>query len=143
MRIASPYQRPQDWPERLAKHLLDALQKPFQWGVNDCATLACDGALAVAGVDPMASLRGTYATEQGADAIISAAGGFAALAQQLADQAGLPASPVPFAQRGDLVLIERGNMLMLGLVTDSGVAVAGEDGLAFLPLRKAVMAWSV
>lgn len=143
MRTPSILARSQDWPERLAAFIDARRYAPFAWGTNDCATLAADAVLELTGVDPMASLRGTYGTEDEADGVISAAGGLEALADSLAAAAGLGACLPLFAQRGDVVLVEHGNILALGVVTGDAVAVPGPDGLAFLPLRAAARAWAV
>ncbi|WP_160119625.1 DUF6950 family protein [Rhodovarius lipocyclicus] len=143
MRTPSILARSQDWPERLAAFIDARRYTPFAWGTNDCAMLAADAVLELTGMDPAAQYRGAYATEDQADGMISAAGGLEALSDSLAAAAGLGSCMPAFAQRGDLVLVEHGNIRALGVVTGDAVAVPGPDGLAFLPVRAAVRAWSV
>lgn len=65
------------------------MDRGWRWGEADCCTAACDVFAALTGVDPMASLRGRYSTEQGAYRHIVRAGGLVALASRLADEARL------------------------------------------------------
>lgn len=47
----------------------------FAWGVRDCATLAADHVLALTGRDPMADLRGLYASPRAAARVLDRFGG--------------------------------------------------------------------
>lgn len=64
----------------------------WQWGAADCCTGASDVFAALHGFDPMAPVRGQYDTALSAYRLIREWGGFAAMAQSLADIAGLRAS---------------------------------------------------
>ncbi len=68
---------------------LAAMDRPFEWGVADCCTSACDAFHALHGVDPMAPLRGRYRTARGAGVIIARRGGFFTMACDLARGSGL------------------------------------------------------
>jgi len=68
---------------------LDVMGRPFAWGDCDCGTAACDVFAALHGVDPMAPIRGTYATEAEARALIASAGGWQAFVAGLCARAGL------------------------------------------------------
>lgn len=61
---------------------------PWAWGQADCCTSVCDVVLALYGVDPMATLRGSYDGQVEADALADMAGGFLDLAAGIAAQAG-------------------------------------------------------
>jgi hypothetical protein len=97
-----------DWPVRLARHLLDATDRVFLWGVHDCCTFACDGIEAMTGLDPMAPARGRYRDDRQAAAILReiGGGGLPEAADHLMSGLGAPLVHPAFAQRGDLVLIE-------------------------------------
>lgn len=80
------------------------------WGRRDCATLAADRYREHTGVDPMADLRGAYATAREALRVMRRCGGMIAaweartswprVAAQRAEVAVLPATPWPvFAVR--------------------------------------------
>lgn len=135
--------RREDWPELLAEALAARADIPFVWGQHDCCTLACDIVELLTGVDPMASLRGRYHDEAGAEALLAEAGGLADLAARLAREAGLGSCHPAFAQRGDVALVEHGNALALGVVAGDAVAVAGPEGTTFLPRETIRAAWSV
>lgn len=71
---------------------LEVMDRPWEWGVADCCTSACDVFWRLHGIDPMASLRGRYSTEKGAARIIRRRGGFLNMARGLAAEAGLQES---------------------------------------------------
>jgi hypothetical protein len=81
-------------------HVLDVMDRPWQWGEADCCTAACDVFLRLTDIDPMAALRGRYRTRGQAYAVIRDMGGFEAMADTLAAQAGLTA--VADGQPGDI-----------------------------------------
>lgn len=77
---------------------LDVMDRPWKWGEADCCTAACDVFLRLYGIDPMARLRGKYATRREANRLIEAFGGFEPMASFLAEEAGLrPVDHVPGA----------------------------------------------
>lgn len=53
-------------------------------GVHDCCTLPADWIVSLGLPDPMASFRGAYADERGADDLVFEAGGLVALFDQVA-----------------------------------------------------------
>ncbi|MEC9433867.1 MAG: hypothetical protein VYD87_13270 [Pseudomonadota bacterium] len=67
----------------------DVMSRPWAWGQADCCTAACDVFARLHGVDPMASLRGGYATRREAMRIIRSRGGWERMAAELAAAAGL------------------------------------------------------
>lgn len=77
-----------------------AMCRPWKWGKADCCTGACDAFLALHGIDPMAPLRGRYASEAEAEALIDARGGWAVMTQGLADAAGLAPASVTSCDAG-------------------------------------------
>jgi hypothetical protein len=54
----------------------------FAWGFTDCQMSCADFGLWVTGSDPARLWRGTYCTEEGARAVIAAAGGVVAMMGQ-------------------------------------------------------------
>ncbi len=138
-RVALP-RRP-DWPERLAELVEARRHAPFRWGAHDCVLWAADAIVACTGQDPAAEWRGRYGNETEAEAIILRAGGLAELVAGAQATRGAGECPVGQAQRGDTVLVQYGNTLMMGVVLGDLVAVPGLDGLVFLPLRAARRAW--
>lgn len=131
-----------DWPERLAEMVEARRHAPFAWGRHDCITFAADATLAMTGRDVWAAHRGSYATEAEAEGVVGPAGLEAFVAGLMAD-AGATEVQVIEAQRGDWVLITVGNMPMVGVVVGGRIAAPGNDGLAFLPLRRASRAWAI
>lgn len=140
-RPASPIARAPDWPERLAELVETRLETPFAWGTHDCVAWAADAVLALTGRDPLAELRGTYATEAEAEAIIAGDGNLYRLVSRLWAEAGLPQCPPLLAQRGDTAWIQGANDQAMGVVLGEVVAVPGPDRLAFYPLDAILRAW--
>ncbi|EHM01164.1 hypothetical protein HMPREF9946_02239 [Acetobacteraceae bacterium AT-5844] len=142
MRPLPSRKRLPDWAERLAALVEERRNAPFEWGVQDCCTLAADAALAITGADPLADWRGRYASEEEAETRIGPEGLEAAVAAGLAAW-GAPECPVAFAQRGDWALVSVGNQLVCGVVLGAVVAAPGRDGIAFVPVSRMQRAWSI
>lgn len=134
--------RAADWPERLAAFIDARRDKPFAWGQQDCFTFAADAAVEQTGDDPAASIRGTYSTEKGAEAVVGSEGLEAWVASMMAAW-GAPECEPAVAQRGDIVFVGVGNQRMCGVHLGATVAVPGADHLHFLPASRVLRAWVV
>lgn len=78
----------------LGAFLDEAARTPFAWGVHDCLLFTADWIRVRTGIDPAAPWRGTYASEDEAQAILTRYGGLAAFAAARAIEADLvPATP--------------------------------------------------
>ncbi len=126
-----------DWPERLAAFVESRRDAPFSWGGNDCCLFAADAVQAMTGTDPAADVRGSYDTTLAAAHLLGELGGVEAIA---AARFGSEV-PVALAGRGDIVAIDAGQGISLGVCLGAQVAVPAADGLAFLPLAQASRAW--
>lgn len=142
MRPTPPHPRLPGWPERLAEFFAARQSVPFEWGKQDCMTLAADAVVILTGRDPIARWRGAYGTEAEGDAIVGEAGLLPFVERMMADF-GAPACPVPLAQRGDWAMVTVGNQFVAGVVTGAFVAAPGARRLAHVPLRRAVAAWAI
>lgn len=134
--------RQPDWPERLTEVVEARRHTPFAWGAHDCITFAADVTLALTGRDVWAAHRGTYGTEAEAERVVGPAGLEAFVARLMSDAGAVPIEVVE-AHRGDWALITVGNMPMVGVVVGGLIAAPGQDGLAFVPLRRATRAWAI
>ena len=138
-------ERYEDWPARMREAIAMAGATPFAWGRHDCALFACTVVAAMTGTDPASHLRGTYATEAEAKAIIAANGGsLEAMAAAIAAGHGMPEVAVNFAQRGDLLLAQAARGHALGIVTGDTAAFAGPGGVYRIPVfSRGIRAWKV
>lgn len=145
IRAMPAHPRVEAWPERLAALIEARREAPFAWGSHDCCLFAADAVLASTGRDPAAAVRGSYASEAEAEALMLGAGGLEAFVAAAAAEAGLPEIPVAFAQRGDIALVRPGNDPAVGVVLGDRVAVVGMDRMGFLPIGAAgvLRAWAV
>lgn len=129
-----------DWPERLDAFLEERRDRMFAWGEHDCVLAAADWVLQATGRDPIEGWRGRWSNAAEAARMIAKAGGIeAAVTVRL----GLPLDAVAQAQRGDIALVEHDGRKTLGIVTDSGLACPGENGMVILPINAAGYAWRV
>lgn len=111
-----------DWPERLAALITAAEQRPFEAARWNCARLARAAVEAVTGCRPSWRHGPTLAT--------------------MADTAGFPRVPVPFARAGDVVLAADPDRL--GVVLDAGrTAFVGPAGLLRAPITACAIAWRI
>lgn len=129
----------------LAEEIRKSLSKPFVWGEHDCCLFACDVVKALTGEDMAHDFRGKYTNKLEAVRVIKefAGGGLAELAAKRAAESGLKEAPIPFAGRGDVVLVDNNGHDALGIVMDGRAVCAGPDGLVFLPRKLWKTAWKV
>lgn len=62
-----------------AEFSAESVQRPWEWGVQDCTIWVADWCVVRWGVDPAAAFRGAYATESEAVRLIRNAGGLIGL----------------------------------------------------------------
>ncbi len=91
-----------DWTTRLQAYI--SQPHKFEFGKWDCCLFACDCIQVMTGLDPAAELRGKYTDLKSAIALVNSV---EEIADRLTKQFVMPPIPVPFARRGDLVLIPR------------------------------------
>lgn len=133
-------QRFDDWRERLISYLAETVNKPFQYGENDCALFAAGAVAAMTGVDLAAQWRGQYTgLEDGLNAL--AAAGYVShvdIAERHFDEIA-PA----FAAAGDLAVLEGPAGDALGVVQGEGIYVLTAARMGVLPLTFAKRAFRV
>ena len=133
--------RKKDWSEKLVNYLLDNLDTPFEWGTFDCCLFAANAVREMTGKDFAAPFRDKYTTEKGAaKALIKYGQGD--IKSTLNAIFG-PLKPRLKAGRGDLVLVETDTGDALGVVASGKIWVSTFDGLATIPLERALGCWSV
>lgn len=132
--------RPEDWPERLAAFFEARGATPFAWGSNDCVTFAAGWLRELSGIDVLAGI-GPWADEAEAEALLAERGGLVAAAEAALAGAGIPEIAPELAGRGDIVLLRAGNDEPLGICAGPRCAVAGPDGVLFLPRAMILRAW--
>lgn len=129
-----------DWEARLSAYLLSVRDRPFEWGVHDCALHVANAVLAITEADIAAEFRGKYSTDAGS---LRALKRFGAGTLEATVDAKLPAIEPAFAQRGDLVM----RAGMLGVCIGANAAFVGEEdgvpGLVEFPRREWQKAWAV
>ncbi|GAA2867512.1 hypothetical protein GGQ99_001281 [Aminobacter niigataensis] len=133
-------QRLPDWERRLALVVEHHLETPGEWGVADCLLTVADAVEAVTGVDPATRIRGAYSSELGAAKLMRR--------RKCADVEAVLAKLFPpvgrlMAQRGDVGVVEREGVLAAGFITERGLAVKVEAGLAFYPQTEIKTAFKV
>lgn len=134
--------RREDWPERLSACIEAARQQPFAWGSHDCALFAASCVAAITGADPVPQARGAYTDAAGARRWLKGL----TLAGAMNARYGPPIKP-SFARRGDIALVlnerDRHWPKCLGVVLGTHVAVPGPQGLQFVTLAAAEIAWRI
>lgn len=126
----------------LVRHLeahIEAFDKPFAWGTNDCATFCAKWVEKVTGFNP---LHGWPEWNDAMGAIRSIRTmGYDTLADVVTDSL----KPLPSASNarvGDVVARE-GDDLAIGICIGPRVAFLADHGLAYLGLAKCSRAWGV
>jgi hypothetical protein len=134
-------QRVVGWEERLLAVLDKHRTKPFCWEASNCGNLMADVVEALRGEPGHISAHlGGFKSARGAAKKIRT-GGFESLSQLVAH--GLDETPVSFAQRGDLCIIEVDGVEYGGCIVD-GVGVGkAEAGLMRVELSLVKRAFEV
>lgn len=143
MESALAIERFEDWPARLMAAIDAASKKPFQWGENDCMLFGADIVLAMTGHDYMAAYRGKYLTSGGAMRMLRFYG-YASIYEAVSAGLGEPLGSVFFAQRGDVVLYgDKEWKHGMGICMGEDIAAMAKDGLTYLPMPMAAVAWRI
>ncbi len=134
-----------DFAERLHAVLAERRHRPFEWGANDCALLACDLVVAATGRDYAAPFRDRYRTASGAARTLRrfAGAGLEAAVEKITQDNRLKEVPPLMAQRGDFILLDQTAGPALGVCLGETLVAAGPDGAVTLPLKRARRAWRV
>ena len=135
-----------DWPDRLTRFLESCRPRKFRYGSHDCCLFAADAVRAITGADIAAEFRGKYCNRKEALLLARSYSGQSSI-RALIERAlvDFPSVNPSFAQRGDLVLIQRRSDYSLGIVGLNGrdILKPAEIGLASLSFTSAVKAWHV
>ena len=111
-----------DWPERLVALIMAAEHRPFEAARWNCGRFAMAAVVACTGQRPSWRHRPSLA--------------------EMADTAGFPRVPLPFARAGDVVLAADPDRL--GVVLDAGrAAFVGPADLLRLTNTACVIVWRV
>jgi hypothetical protein len=140
--------RKQNWPEELHRTLVAFSEKPFEWGKTDCGQMMLDCIQTMTGIDAAPALRGSYDTAFGAARVVlEFGGGFDQSMAKIAEVNGFPEVQIPFAQRGDMILLRdpETSEPACGVVALDGINVATVTprGFAMTSIKHAVRAWRV
>jgi hypothetical protein len=132
-----------NWPDFLNAFVEAKRERPFAWGENDCCLFAADCVLALTGIDPAASFRGSYSSALGSARLQAECGGVEQIADDAAALHGWPAIAPAFAQRGDLVSFEMPSGMAIGICLGKNAVFAGADGIVFQPTLSCRRAWRI
>jgi len=130
-------QRLHDWMLRMQSLVESRLHARFVIGQHDCCLWACDVVQAVCGYDAAHGIRGTYNTEEQAQALIDDHGGLHVLA---ADRFGVQIEPSQ-ATAGDVGLIDTERGPALVACAGGHWLGAGPFCLVTVPTDEVVVAW--
>ena len=131
--------RVKGWERALLDVVARHRAQPFAWGVSDCFTLPLDAIIAITGADPWPGLH-DYDSRLAAARCLKLEG-YTTLADAFEDQ--FPEIEVPFAQRGDVGVIEDDGALCGALFLAQGVAGKTESGLHIFTRDRVVRAFKV
>lgn len=144
-KIPKPLMRLANWPDLLTVFIESRRREPFEYGRHDCCLFACDGILAITGLDPAAKMyRGKYHGTLDAARLLKKQGGVEAVAAKVCQAHGFPDVAVNFAQRGDVVLVDLLDQgPALGLCLGGQCAFPGDKGLTFVRTAACRRAWAI
>lgn len=145
--IATPVRRRiGGWDGALVDFLRRRMEHPFEWGRSDCCLFAADAIAALTGIDPAAAFRGRYQDMRGAAAALRAFSGGGDLedaVERIAREHDFCEIPIPFAQRGDCVLLETAQGAALAIQVDHRIAAQGPAGVILTATARVRRAWAI
>lgn len=121
--------------ESLGGYIQRTIDTPWEWGVCDCTMWVADWVLSQTGIDPAAALRGTYATEAEAEALV--AGDLAGVVDA---QGVLTRTDAP--RPGDVGVITVSGREVAAILTENGWAFRQFDGIGVIRTDPAA-AWAL
>jgi hypothetical protein len=124
-----------NWPALLAKYFQQKKNEPFVWGKNDCCRFADGAVIAITGQSMMKSFN--YTSEKEALRLLKTS--LEALTSAELGQSIKPA----FAQRGDVVLVKRGELPALAICDGAVWHGAGQNGIESGVMSEAICCWKV
>jgi hypothetical protein len=127
-----------NWPETLAAYIDRKRSEPFAWGVNDCCLFGADWIQLCTGLDPAATLRGTYDRALSGVRVLEKHGGLIGTIQAHMEPLGFKPIGQGFAARGDIAVRDCGNGDTMAILIGSSIAYVGKDGLLFAELNDGV-----
>ena len=141
-------QRRPEWQTALHGFLLSQQSRRFCYGEFDCCLFVGDAILSMTGTDIARAFRSGYSSRREALELIKRYTGrasIAAVAEQIAAEHDMRELPLPFAQRGDMILLKRSRDFSLGLLDLNGreILAASKNGLLRLLPARACRAWRV
>ena len=128
-------QRLDNWPALLAKYFAEKKDEPFVWGVNDCCRFADGAVIAITGQSMMQSFN--YTNEKEALRLLKTS-----LEALTSNELGQSIKPA-FAQRGDVVMIQRSEMPSLAICDGSIWHGAGLTKMETGQMSEAIFCWKV
>ena len=127
-----------NWPEALAAYIDRKRNESFAWGVNDCCLFGADWIQLCTGLDPAATLRGTYDSALSGVRVLENHGGLIRTIQAHMEPLGFKPIGQGFASRGDIAVRDCGNGDTMGIMLGSMAAFVGKNGLLFAELNDGV-----
>lgn len=124
-----------NWPEALASYIDLKRDEAFAWGINDCCLFGANWIQLCTGLDPAATLRGTYDSALSGVRVLENHGGLIGTIETHFNPLGFKAIGQGFAARGDIAVRDCGNGDTMGVVLGSTAAFVGKDGLQFANLN--------
>lgn len=143
------------WEDKLLHLIVSKDGNPFEWGKQDCMTLACDAIQAMTLMDPMRWARGKYKTKYEAIDIVTKRFGdsFIDTFSQIFDHRGF--NETDSVGMGDIAFIKTENIdpeasTLFGGVTlatsfspDGNMIVPGRNGLLLIQEYELVKSWTL
>jgi len=118
------------WEQRAAGYFRQVLEKPYAWGVHDCALFTAGAIEAMTGEDLGAPFRGAYHDQASAEAVLRSLACNSVL--DLPAHFGLQPVEPSHVRRGDVVAVEGRLGPLLAIQWAPAALSAGPGGIAHI-----------
>ncbi|WP_018428211.1 hypothetical protein [Hoeflea sp. 108] len=130
-----------DWKAEVSAFIASESEKPFAWGLTDCATTADRWVCGVLGASPLRIFGRMHSDEAEAHEWLEQPGGIAVAVNRVCRSAGLRKAVSPEA--GDVGLIIHGQKLCVAIHAGEFWFSRDADGLIGASLASLFKAWKV
>lgn len=128
------------WRELLQDEFFLARKREFSWGLNDCAIFCARCVERMTGHSVMKDMRSKFSWENKIQGLrLLSARPF----QDMVSDVLGPSSPANLCKEGDVMLVNSGGELLLGMHEGHFVISVSEFGIDRVPLENAICGWGI
>jgi hypothetical protein len=132
-----------DWPTRLDAVIISARAHEFAYGQFDCVKFVAECVEAQTGIDHYQPWNGLYNSKETAYSLLPKPDDLCESMRMMMVHLNYPECHPNFAKRGDVVMIDIHGIKACGIHLGRYVAMVTHQGIAMMPTKHIICAWSI